>query len=399
MSPTGPRVVVMGGSLGGLNAALWLRDAGCEVDVYERSDIPLAGLGAGIVLNPATVRYFTENEVLEPGEISVPSRWVRYMDHDGGIVDQQPISHLFSSYNALYQGFLDCFDEDRYHLGATVEGFDQDEDGVTVHLEDRSERCDFLVCADGIRSTARKLLIPDASLEFAGYVAWRGTVDENRLKPETYAALREAITYHVMRDSHMLSYPIPTVGHTSDLERPQINWLWYRNVAEGPELNDLMTDKEGTRREVSLYPGIVQKRHVEKLREDAMLTLPPPLVEVLLGTHEPFVQAIFDAEVDRMVFGRVCLIGDAAFAARPHAAVGTAKAVEDGFKLGEAVREAHDVITALREWEPGQLELGRKVLSRTREAGRRSQFEGTWPVGAPLPFGLYEIGDSSMSVA
>jgi 2,6-dihydroxypyridine 3-monooxygenase len=49
-------VVVMGGSLGGLSAALWLRDAGCDVDVYERSHSPLEGRGAGIVLHPAVLR-------------------------------------------------------------------------------------------------------------------------------------------------------------------------------------------------------------------------------------------------------------------------------------------------------------------------------------------------------
>ena len=98
-----------------------------------------------------------------------------------------------------------------------------------------------------------------------------------------------------------------------------------------------------------------------------------------------------------MAFGCVCLSGDGAFALRPHAAAGTAKAAEDAWKLGEAVREASgDVTAALEAWEPGQLELGRRVLARTRDAGRRSQFEGGWQVGDPLPFGLYEVGDSAM---
>jgi 2,6-dihydroxypyridine 3-monooxygenase len=52
-----PRVVVVGGSLGGLTAALVLRDAGATVDVYERSPAPLHDLDAGIVLHPATARY------------------------------------------------------------------------------------------------------------------------------------------------------------------------------------------------------------------------------------------------------------------------------------------------------------------------------------------------------
>lgn len=401
MSHTGPRVVVMGGSLGGLNAALWLRDAGCDVEVYERSDIPLAGLGAGIVLNPATVRYFTENDVLDLGEISISTRWVRYMDQDGSTAHQQLFSYRFSSYNALYRGLLDCFGQDRYHLGVTVDGFDQDESGVAIQLAGgHIERCDLLVCADGIRSTARSLLLPDVSLEYAGYVAWRGTVEEDKLKPEIYAALREAITYHVMPNSHALTYPIPMVDRSPGPVSPHINWLWYRNVAEGPELDDLMTDKEGARREVSLHPGIVQEHHVEKLREDAMAALPPPLVELVLRTDEPFVQAIFDAEMPRMAFGRACLIGDAAFTARPHAAAGTAKAAEDAWKLGEAVKKVGgDAVAVLKEWEPGQLELGKRVLDRTREAGRRSQFEGTWRIGEPIPFGLYKVGDSSMSVA
>src|ERR671939_277417 len=119
----------MGGSLGGLTAALVLRDAGCDVEVYERSEAPLEGRGAGIVLNPATVRYFTENDALDVGEMSTSTRWVRYMDRDGSIADQHPFSYRFTSYNALYQGLLACFDGYRYHLGEEVVGFDQDARG------------------------------------------------------------------------------------------------------------------------------------------------------------------------------------------------------------------------------------------------------------------------------
>jgi 2,6-dihydroxypyridine 3-monooxygenase len=169
MNLNGPRVVVMGGSLGGPNAALWLRDAGCDVEVYERSNVPLAGQGAGIALSPATVRYFTENNVLDIGEISVAARWLRYLDQEGGIADEKSVSYLFSSYNALYRGFMDCFDEERYHLDEVVDGFEQDADGVTVHLASgRDDRCDMLVCADGIRSWARQILLPDVSLEYSG---------------------------------------------------------------------------------------------------------------------------------------------------------------------------------------------------------------------------------------
>jgi 2,6-dihydroxypyridine 3-monooxygenase len=217
------------------------------------------------------------------------------------------------------------------------------------------------------------------------------------VNPQIFAALQDAITYHIMLDGHFLVYPIPLVDRETGTIRSFLNWLWYRNVPKGPELDDLATDREGVLREVSLNPGTVREQHIAKLRRDASSILPTSLVEVIDSTTQPFIQIIFDCEVPQMIFGRVCLMGDAAFVARPHAAAGTAKAAEDGWQLAQAIKANDgDVVAALRTWEIGQIRLGRGVLARTREAGRKIQFEGTWQVGDPLPFGLYEIGDSSM---
>ena len=91
---------------------------------------------------------------------------------------------------------------------------------------------------------------------------------------------------------------------------------------------------------------------------------------------------------------------EAAFAARPHAAAGTDKAAEGRPEARRGSRaENGDVVGALKAWEPGQLELGRKVLFRDLEAGKGSQFDSTYRNGDPLPFGLYKTGDSSMALA
>lgn len=79
------RVVVMGGSLGGLNAALWLRDAGCDVYVHERSRSPLEGRGAGIVLHPAVLRYFTQYRGIDFDRISAAVRCARYLSRTGTV--------------------------------------------------------------------------------------------------------------------------------------------------------------------------------------------------------------------------------------------------------------------------------------------------------------------------
>ena len=98
-------------------------------------------------------------------------------------------------------------------------------------------------------------------------------------------------------------------------------------------------------------PGAVQLRFAEELRAVATSTMAAPIAEVVGRSVEPFVQVIFDLEVPAMAFGRVCLIGDAAFALRPHAAAGTAKAARDGWALAEMLCAAQgNVAEALQRW-------------------------------------------------
>jgi 2,6-dihydroxypyridine 3-monooxygenase len=388
----------MGGSLGGLTAALVLRDVGCDVEVYERSEAPLRDRGAGIVLHPATIRYLTENRIKPVSEIGVPVGRLRYLTRDAGVASEQPCRFRFTSYYALYRDLLECFDADRYHLGREVVGFEAAGGDVEVELAGgEATRSDLLVCADGVRSSARARLLPQVSPRYAGYVGWRGAVDSSALGQATSAALEGAITYCVMPGSHLLAYPIPGADGPDGDAAGAMNWVWYRNVPPGEELGELLTDRDCARRSVSVPPGLVQEQHLAELLATARETLPEPLADLVATTPDPFVQAVFDIEIPRMAFGRICLIGDAAFALRPHVAAGTAKAAEDAWRLGEAVsRVSKDVDAALREWEPDQLALGRSALARTREAGQRSQFSNSWRVGDPLPFGLYEQGDSAL---
>jgi len=390
------RTVVVGGSLGGLNAALWLQDIGWDVEVLERSASPLEGRGAGIVLHPATARYIVDNDIADLSQISAPVDWLRYLGNDGTVLSQTACSYRFTSWTTLYRALLGCLDRSRYRMGAEVAAVETEgEAAIVTTVSGERIGGDLVVGADGVASTVRSHLLPDAGPRYAGYVAWRGTVGEEQLTPETFRALREAITYHLMPASHILGYPIPNTAGTVTPGRRQFNWAWYRNVGVGAPLDDLMTGVDGRRHPMSLPPGMVQHHHVDELRAAAK-HLPGPLAESVLETAEPFVQLIVDVGVSRMVVGRVCILGDAAFALRPHAAVGTAKAAEDAWQLARALESnVGDLDGALADWEARQLRLGRQVAARTCAAGNRSQFEGTWEVGEPLPFGLYEVGDSA----
>ena len=390
-----PRVAVVGGSLGGLTAALVLRDLGCQVDVFERSAVELESRGAGIVVLDETVRYFRERTDLELDQLTTATGLLRYLGRDGRVVYEEPRRYRYSSWHTIYRALLGCFGRRRYHLGKELAGFHQQGEHVRVRFADGSSAAyDLLVCADGISSNARAVLQPQARPAYAGYVAWRGTVDEGQLSRAVCDLLADSICYQVMPDSHILLYPIPALDGSVGTGRRLANFVWYRNYAAGEELAGLMTDRDGIRRELTLPPGAAREAQLHELRTVAGAQLAPQFAEVVQRTKLPFVQVIFDIEVDQMAFGRVCLIGDAAFALRPHAAAGTAKAAADAWALAEALAATQsDIRVALPRWERHQLAVGRAVLERARRNGNKSQFQGAWRPGDPdLVFGLYEPG-------
>lgn len=385
--PTHQRAVVVGGSLGGLTAALLLRDLGWEVDVFERSPAKLSGFGAGIVVHPASMRYFRERSSVDPAAISVPSSRFQYLDESGTVVHRELSPYSFISWGTLYGSLIELFDADRYHNDHTLVALDQDgREAEAVFSNGRRERCDLLVCADGILSTARGLLAPGAGPIYAGYVGWRGTVDEQKLGSSAAELLADAITYGLLDHSHILAYPIQKPGPGGGL---LLNFVWYRNVPKGAELDALMVDDEGRRRPISIPPGAVPEARVRELRDEAAEVLPSALAELVRSAEEPFIQAVVDVTVDAMAYGRVCLIGDAAFAARPHAAAGTAKAAENGWTLVDAIAANGEVTRALEAWEPEQIALGNALVDRSRRLGELYQVRSAAvPGDRALRFGL-----------
>ena len=391
-----PRVIVMGGSIGGLTAALVLRDIGCDVRVLERSSAALQARGAGIAALDATLRYLTERGGRKRADVCSATDWIRFLRPDGSVRHEQRHRYLFSSWNTIYTSLLDLFDPGRYLLGREVTGFSQAGDGVRVTLADGTGAdADLLVCADGVSSLARARLLPQVRPSYSGYVAWRGTLPEQALPDATRRRFGDAITYQVLKDSHILVYPIPGPGGALTAGDRLVNFVWYVNVAEGAELEELMTGRDGIRRAASLPPGAATERAVTAIRQAAAAELAPPITQVVTGVAEPFVQVVYDIAVPRMVFGRACLIGDAAFAVRPHAAAGTAKAAADGWALAaELAAAGGDVPAALASWERQQVTLGRALLARCRDIGDSSQFGGGFrPGDQRLIFGLYGPGN------
>ncbi|WP_374158488.1 NAD(P)-binding protein [Mycobacterium sp. G7A2] len=390
----GHRAVVIGGSIGGLTAALLLRKLGFDVDVYERTPTDLDGRGGGIVLQPDTLRWFVECSEQHPENVSTATHFVQYLSSENEVVYREAAPWRYTSWGTFYRALLADFGTERYHLGEYASGFDQDADGVEVRFASgRIERAELVVFADGITSASRRRISPDSELEYSGYVGWRGTVPEREVSPATFELLRDSISYSFGLHTHINVYPIPSPSGGLSVGERLLNYVWYRNVAEGYELDELMTDKRGFVAGVSLHPGQVQDRFVDEMRSAASNVLAPAAAEVVLRTEQPYLQAVYDVGVQQMATGRVALIGDAASAARPHAAAGTAKAAANAWALHDALADSSDIAEALAKWEPGQLELGQRLLRRVKEMGTRSQVTCTWVPGDPdNRFGLYGPG-------
>ncbi|GAY19435.1 FAD binding domain-containing protein [Mycobacterium sp. shizuoka-1] len=386
--------VVVGGSIGGLTTALLLRDLGFQVDVYERTPTALDGRGSGIVLQPDTVRWFTERSSQDLADLRTSTSYIQYLQRDGAIAHREKATWTYTSWGTFYRALLADFGIEHYHHGEYACGFSQDAERATVRfVSGATASADLVVFADGITSTARERFDPDATLAYSGYIGWRGTVAWSALGEQTRVTLDDAITYNLAPGTHITMYPIPGEDGL-DVGQRLMNYVWYRNVTPGPDLTEMLIDKRGFHGAVSVHPGQVQDRYVTEMRAAAQQLFAPAVAEVVTATETPYLQVLSDVRSARMAQGRVALIGDAACASRPHAAAGTAKAAADAWALAGALDEAGgDIVSALTKWEPAQLQLSDALLRRVVDMGERSQFRNTWVPGDPdLRFGLYGPG-------
>lgn len=387
-----PKVAIIGGSIGGLTAANVLRDAGCDVDVYERGRRPLSGFGTGIVVQPELVRYLLERTPTTVEDISVPSSAMRYFDaasgQSRGAVDA---TWRFTAYNAIYKKLLDAFGTERCHLAHELREVRPGRDAAMAIFEDGSGvTADLVVCADGGGSVARAQLLGVTPV-YAGYVTWRGMVDEGDVSPDVWEFFQDSFTYGLLPDGHIIAYPIRQVsaqGHVTGATR--LNFQWYWNVPEGPDLDRLMIGSDGIRRPATVRFEGLASDNLHRFRERAEAELVDVFAELIAHAPAPFVTVVADCEVPQMAFDRVALVGDAAFAPRPHAAAGAAKAADDAWTLAEALTRADgDVEAALQAWEPAQLRVGQAYLAKVRAMAAVLQHGGEFPAGAPqYRFGL-----------
>ena len=257
--------------------------------------------------------------------------------------------------------------------GAMLTDFGGGKGAVRARIDGRGVvEADVLVAADGAQSLTRRHFLPDLSSTYAGYVAWRGTLDETDAPPDLVRFFDDAFTFCEARSAgHILVYFIPGDGGDTTPGRRRLNWVWYVGVNEA-DLPRILVDRDGRQHHASLPFGSTPDSAVRDLRDLARREVHPMLAALVAATRQPFLQTIVDVAPMRTVFARVCLLGDAAFVVRPHTAGATAKAARDAVTLARALKRAErNVDAGLSSFEEMQIEFGRGLVDYGVALGRR----------------------------
>ncbi|MBN3751144.1 hypothetical protein G3N96_38030 [Burkholderia sp. Se-20373] len=207
---SGRKAVIVGGSVGGLFAATALRAAGWDVGVFEQSPHDLDSRGGGIVLQPPIERAFAFGNVPLPREAAVDSIDRIYVDAHDRIVQRFAMPQTQTAWNVIYTALKRALPAGVVRAGDAFERFEQDGERIVAHFASgHAEAADLLIGADGGRSAVRAQLMPDVRPTYAGYVAWRGLVDERVLPEQVLYLLRERFTFQ-QGDAHLfLTYLVP----------------------------------------------------------------------------------------------------------------------------------------------------------------------------------------------
>jgi 2-polyprenyl-6-methoxyphenol hydroxylase-like FAD-dependent oxidoreductase len=318
--------------------------------------------GAGIVVQPEMTAILERYGAPPLPMTSCSGR--HYLDPAGGNGQAQAMPQYFTSWEAIYRSLRSAFPAANYHTGSSVKAFENI--GATVALDvpgHTSTPVDLLVCADGAQSETRRRLLPNVKPHYAGYIAWRGTLPEANAAAGLVEFFDNTFTFSEARNGgHILVYFIPGPNADPTPGKRLINWVWYVHARE-EELTALLTDRQGRRHNMSLPQGGATDAAIADLRILAKAEVHPRMAELVAATPDPFIQTILDVVVPRTVFGRACLLGDAAFVVRPHTAGATAKAARDAMVLADALAQvgANDVPRALEAFESTQLQYGQQL--------------------------------------
>ena len=348
-------VIVAGGGIGGLAAALALTRRGLSVLVLEQSP-QLGEIGAGIQLGPNAFAAFDALGIGEKARARAvyTDEMVMHDALDETLVGRIPtgegfrqrfgnpyaVIHRADVHKSLHEGAQES-DRIEVRTSTMVQRVDQDADSVTVHdARGGTHRGIAVIGADGVKSALRRQYVGDDA-RVSGHVVYRAVVEKNDFP----ASLRwNAASIWVGPNCHLVHYPL------RGGEQYNVVVTFHSRQKEEWSV------KEGSREEVqSYFEGICA-------RARQLIDLPKDWKRWATADREP---------IPQWTFGRATLLGDAAHATLQYLAQGACMALEDAVTLGEAMR-VHDneFAKAFELYQRSRISRTARIVLSAREMGR-----------------------------
>jgi len=362
--------VIIGGSLGGLFTANLLRSIDWKVDVYERVADDLASRGAGIGTHDEMFKTLRRIGISIDETLGVKVSNRIFYDSNGKVIATAVLDRYMSSWARFYRPLKDLLPTSNYHFNKQFTHYTQSSNKITAHFNDHSAvDADLLIGADGIWSAVRNQMYPDTKPLYAGYVAWRGMVNEADIPKNLANEIFTKHTFCLPEGQYMITYPVP--GANDDV-RPgfrRCNFVWYHPLGL-EKLSDMCTDDQGKCHGISIPHHLIRADILSEMKATARSIFAPQIADIVDLVKQPFFQSIYDCIPPTITGDKIALVGDAAFLGRPHTGMGTTKAALDAEYLIDALLTSKGNLTeALTDYNQDRSRFGMRVVERGRWLG------------------------------
>jgi len=363
------KALVVGGSVAGLFAANLLRRAGWHVVILEKVPESLASRGTGIARHPELERILALAVGQDVSSIAVPVNGRTAYDRTGAQVGWYEYPQLLGAWNQIFIPLRSAFPSHLYRSGRSVTRIVHDSSGVTVRTDaGDTMRVDLLVGADGFLSTVRRHVLSEVEPSYAGYVAWRGVSEEADLTLEFRANRMENYSFLFPEYGQYIGYPMAGLDGSLKAGHRRYNYLWY-TATPYKQLRELLTGSDGSCNPYSIAPHLLRPKHLQALNQRAAALLPPEFVQTVTRAGSTMVQPIYDLSSPQIAFGRIALIGDAAFVVRPHVGIGVLKAAEDALCLVSCLEAIDDISEALSRFSELRTRICQRAIAHGLKLG------------------------------
>ncbi|MBR0658795.1 flavin-dependent oxidoreductase [Neoroseomonas oryzicola] len=355
------RVLIAGGGIGGLTLALSLHQAGIDCEVFEQAP-EIRPLGVGINVLPHAMRELTELGLQQRvAAAGIVTQELAYANRLGQMIWSEPRGRL-AGYSwpqvSIHRGFLhlellaaaqERLGDARIHLGARMAGFEQDEAGVTLRLDDgRAVRGDVLIAADGIHSAARALFYPNEGPPiWNGAILWRATsIADPFLTGATMAVAGN-------RNDKFVVYPIKDLPDGRKLT----NWIAERRVDPNQEWKREDWNRPGR---IEDFEQTFADWRFPWLDIPALIRSAQSVYEFPMVDRDP---------LPRWTHGRVTLLGDAAHPLYPIGSNGASQGILDARTLALKLATVADPVAAMEAYEAIRRPATAALVAATRGDG------------------------------